>query len=373
MDKLTKVLRFIRIYGVGKTLFKVVGRARAKFGWYRSRMPSMNADIGVLGCGQFAFATVGYSLKKHYGNRFVDCYDIDVEAQRTFAEFYRIESPSRSGTELIENNRVHYVYVTSNHASHTDYAIQALLAGKTVYIEKPIAVTREQLARLHHSVSRAESPIYAGYNRPFSGAIRDLRRYIGVRKGALTMNCFVSGHKIPVDHWYRDPAEGTRICGNVGHWLDLAVHVLSWSELPDRWDIRITYSSESARDDDLSISLTSSHGDLVVVVLTARCEPFEGINETINIQQDETICKIDDFRKMTIWQGRRLIRRRYWPKDVGHEAALCQPFDSKASRDWEEVEKSTLLMLKIADMVKNGDESSSFSFKKDWMELTNET
>jgi hypothetical protein len=54
--------------------------------------------------------------------------------------------------------------------------------------------------------------------------------------------------------------------------------------------------------------------------------------------------------------------RSYWPKDVGHGAAIVQPFGSP-QRAWSEVELSTLLMLHITDMVRGGEKSAQFSFR----------
>lgn len=369
MSALAKVLRFIKIYGLGKTWFKVMGRARISMRFLLPRSSKLGSDVGVIGCGQFAFATIGYSLCRKFGNRFVDCYDITPVQKQSFADYYKISSPSQNGTELIANTNVRFVYVASNHASHTDYAIEAIKAGKTVYIEKPISVTHGQLTRLVRATRQVDRPVYAGYNRPFSLAIRQLKNYVGERKSPITLSCCISGHMLAQDHWYRKPKEGTRICGNVGHWLDLAVHILSWGELPDNWDINLAYSNPSERDDNMSISMTSSEEDLVVIVLTSRCEPFEGINETINFQHANTICKIDDFRRMTIWQDEKLIRKRYWPKDVGHGLAILQPFQDDVKRDWNEVVYSTLLMLHITDMLRKEERASSFSFQESLLQL----
>jgi len=357
-----KVVRFIRIYGLGKTCYKVLGRLRVKLKLLGPRKSRRWRDVGVIGCGQFTFATVGFSLCKKFGNRFVSCYDVNATASKTFADFYKIHSPASTASELIKNDQVKCVYVASNHASHSEYARQALAAGKSVYVEKPIAVSVEQLSQLMIAIKKSRSDIWAGYNRPFSKAIRLLRKYTDDHGAPLTLNCFVSGHKIPPEHWYRNPEEGTRICGNVGHWLDLAVHILSWGEMADDWFIQISYSDMTSRDDDITITMTSSHGDLISITLTSRCEPFEGINETINFQQSHTICKIDDFRRMQVWKENRVFKKRFWPKDVGHELALLQPFQQESQRDWAEVVLSSLLMLHIAEMVKEGIKQSNFSF-----------
>jgi hypothetical protein len=93
------------------------------------------------------------------------------------------------------------------------------------------------------------------------------------------------------------------VCGNIGHWLDLLVHMLVWRGLPDRLQISITSAADSELDDNVCIAIRSDRADLFSVTLTSRSEPFEGINETINFQHGETNCKIDDFRRMTVWQG----------------------------------------------------------------------
>ena len=104
----------------------------------------------------------------------------------------------------------------------------------------------------------------------------------------------------------------------------------------------------------LALTLTTERGDLVNIVLTARSEPFEGINETINLQWDGVIAKIDDFRRQSIWRGPDLRRYHYWPKDVGHAGAIAQPFGG-ARRDWAEVEVSALLTLECARLVVAGE------------------
>ena len=315
----------------------------------------------MIGCGQFAFSTLGHAIWKHSGNRFAACFDVDACAADSFAQFYGAQRMV-SAEQLFEAPWISYVYITSNHASHTPYAIRALVSGKAVYVEKPVSVTHNQLHALSHTKRLTGGAIYAGYNRPFSRAIRQLREHCRVTNGPMTLSCFVSGHFIPANHWYRNPNEGTRICGNVGHWLDLAVHIMSWQGLQDRWRILIAYSSQTDPDDNISISMTSERGDLLTFVLTSRSEPFEGINESINFQQGTVTAKIDDFRRMTVWDGEHVWRYRYWPKDVGHLGALVQPF-TESTRDWKEVELSTLLMLAIKDMVLAKQRERDFSFR----------
>lgn len=360
MDSARKLWRFVTIYGVRRALFKAAGRLRGGRALWLGVRARAKRDIGVIGCGQFAFATIGYVIATRFGLRFRAVYDPDLRALSTFASFYGAEA-LESGAGVISAPGTRVVYVASNHASHAEYAIQALAAGHDVYCEKPLAVEEQSFDRLLAARAIARGRLFAGYNRPFSAAIRDLRERCCKIKGPLTLSCVIQGHVLGPDHWYRRPDEGTRICGNVGHWLDLMVHIRSWNGLPRQWRIDCAWSNDDFRDDDLTIVLTNTAGDLVTITLTARSEPFEGIAEMIVLQWGDVAATIDDFRAMTLQIGPRRIRRRYWPKDVGHVAAILQPFASSA-RDFKEVERSTRLILAIADMVRRGTRSRTFVF-----------
>lgn len=357
---LRKAWRYLLIYGPGRTLYKSVGRLRLGRIPFTTRHATL--DVGLVGCGQFAFATISYFLQREFGRRVAACFDIDPAASRTLSKAHGVPHVCDSFEQLLATPGLRTVYIASNHASHTPYAAAALRRGLNVYVEKPIAVSARQLDELLAAAAEPGSRIFAGYNRPFSRAIRDLRQQVRIHPDqGITLGCFVSGHRIGPQHWYRRPEEGTRVCGNIGHWLDLMVHMFAWRGMPDRLDISLAWADAAEPDDDVCIAIGSDRGDVVSLVLTSRTEPFEGINESINFQHGETIAKIDDFRRMTLWQNERLIKRRYWPKDVGHGAAILQPFRHEPQRNWDEVVLSTLLMLHITDMVRSRQRHSVFS------------
>ena len=239
------------------------------------------------------------------------------------------------------------------------------------YVEKPLSVSYTQFTDLMGVYKKSNTALYVGYNRPFSRAINLIKEKVShvdiniKNSSSFSIEYFISGHKIPTNHWYRNPDEGTRICGNMGHWLDLSIHILAWRKIPDKFYININYSNLDEPDDNLSVIITTDLHDLIVITLTSRTEPFEGINEVINLQFADIIAKIDDFRKITIWQNEKLYKKKFFPKDVGHERAIMQPFH-KDKRNFIEIEISTLLMLSIKDMVIGRNKYLEFNLIEVW-------
>ena len=267
-----------------------------------------------------------------------------------FWGYNHIDNPN----DIFSNINCKYVYIASNHYSHTEYAISALINNKIVYVEKPVCVNHIQFKELFsmiRKVNKDGNQLYVGYNRPFSKAIFELNKHISGLLLPITLNCFVIGHFIQKNHWYRNPIEGTRICGNVGHWIDLSINIMNTrGKIPDKFLINISYSNLDEIDDNISITMTTDYNDLINIIISSRSEPFEGINESIQFQTGNVIAKIDDFRRIDIWDKSNKSTFKFSPKDVGHFLAINQPFNN-LKRDFLEIEISTILMLEIKDMV----------------------
>lgn len=356
--KLIKLYRFILLYGVERTIVKTasrLGNSKMRFLILRNFSFTKKKSISLIGCGQFGFSTISYFLLKGQGKRFLDCYDIQNNRSELTAKFYGYNSEKKVDS-LLSNPNCKLIYIASNHFSHTTFALKALQNNKDIYIEKPIAVNKEQYIDLKIAIENSKQNVFVGYNRPFSKAIRKVSSLIENNNQPISLSCFVSGHIIQEDHWYRNPQEGTRICGNVGHWIDLMVHIMKKRGIiPTEYEVSILAGNPKEEDDNISISIRTNFNDITNILITSRTEPVEGINETINLQCGDVIAKIDDFKRMTIWKGDLKIQKKYMRKDVGHKLAISQPFLSKENlRSWVEIDTSTFLMLEITEMVKNG-------------------
>ena len=361
--KLKKVWRYSRIYGFKRTLVKSFGRMRVNKSLSYLLMPTMvikKSKIALIGCGQFGFTTISYFLNSYSPFKIYKVFDINRDNAKTLATFYGCEFVDE--VEEISCPEVKVIYIASNHATHTKYALMAINKGVDVYIEKPISVTEEQLLELETAYRLSSVNVFCGYNRPFSSAIKKVKQDID-NFSPLMVSIFVVGHFIDVGHWYRKPEEGTRVCGNLGHWIDLCIHLLNQSNVSE-FDIAITYSDERMPDDNLVVVFKSPRGDVFSLILTSYSEPFEGIEETILIHQKDYQVHIDDFRRASFQKHDQREDIKYKPKDVGHKEAILQPFKQDTARDFEEVIRSTRLMLYVKNMVLKKAKTGHFNWRK---------
>ena len=366
---LAKFFRFIKIYGLKRTVAKVTGRLRPNFKlWLLYKFPAYNfggKKVAIIGCGHHAFSSIAYYLTSFSSAKILFVHDINFKAANSLAKAYN--SYSLDVDKEIEPAITHkpsIVYIASNHATHSEYAIKYLQDGCDVFIEKPIAMNLQQLEDLSKAESTSKGSIYSGYNRPNSKSIELLKR--GFKNGTpFTLNSFVTGHFLDSDHWYRKETEGTRIVSNLSHWIDLGLHILYFDKSNlESLNISIMYSDINLPSENISISMASNKNDLLSIIFSCRSEPFEGVNETINFQQGDNIIKIDDFRRTYIWQGEKYRKYSHWPKNNGHKKTILSPINNDKNRDWSELKESTKLMLHIEDMLKNKKTNSNYSFSK---------
>ena len=367
-NKFKKIIRYFRIYGFTRTISKVLGRTRWRIPlWLILSYPNYlknGKKIGIIGCGHHAFSSIAFYISSSTRNKISWVGDINEAASSSMAFSYNATDVYDDFRDPNNIEEIDIVYIASNHATHAEYAIKYLSNDVDVFIEKPIAVNYDQLKALDSSRLKSKGKIYSGFNRPNSAAIKTLRKIATGLSSPISLSCFVIGHVLPEDHWYRDPKEGTRVISNIAHWIDLAIHILFWrDEKPDYLDISIQYSDKSNISENIVINITSSNHDLINLVFSCRGEPFEGVNETINFQQDDLIVKIDDFRDIQIWQSEKYMSKKYRPKDNGHKSTVLQPFsDSSLRRPWNELYHSTALTLDIDEMVKNSDHNARYKF-----------
>jgi predicted dehydrogenase len=325
--KVRKALRYTRLYGVKRTRVKAESYYHMKR-QYRN-LPALSAQlpngrhVGIIGCGKFAFAQIAFYLRKNFGDVIYGSMDVDIARAASLYEKYGLAFYTDDAAQLIAEPHIDTVFIASNHASHAEYAIAALEAGKTVHIEKPHVVTEDQLRRLCSAMAVSPGRVALGFNRPVSRIGLEVKRALDSQSGALMLNWFVAGHEIAKDHWYFRDEEGGRVLGNLCHWTDF-VYRLVPSE--NRFPITVNPTRAEAADADIAVTYVFGDGSIAAITFSAKGHAFEGVMERFSAHRGDALVSMDEFKTFEARIGAKRHRTRQLHRDHGHERMICDSY-----------------------------------------------
>jgi len=361
--KIKKALRYTRMYGVRRTLSIIRGQYNMKRTYTTlppiSASPSSNKHVGLIGCGIFGFGVVGYFLEKNHGRVIRGVLDTNANRAASFYQRYGLDYYTTDPEKLLNDPGIDLVYIASNHNSHTDYAVRALEQGKAVHIEKPHAITEEQLRRLCATMVRTGGKVRLGYNRPRSPLGQMVKKELAAQTGPAMMNWSVSGAPLPPDHWYYNPEEGGRVVGNMCHYIDF---IFQMSPPEKRYPIVIQPTKYDRPDENVAVTFLFGDGSLGVLTFSTKGEPFEGDKERFSAHRADCLIAFDDFHRLVIEKGpsKRIITP--FIRDHGHDAnmsesyAMVRPKDAPGpGQDVAYIWETGMFMLKTKEALDKGE------------------
>jgi predicted dehydrogenase len=195
------------------------------------------------------------------------------------------------------------VIVATAHDSHARLACAAVKAGHRVFLEKPPAVTVEDVHVLAETMRANPGAIEIGFNRRYHPLVRKARAQLQKESGPTSISCTIKELTFQDDHWYFWPNQGTRITGNLCHWIDLAVYLIDGNPMP----ISITLSprmpgTEPGSDEERVLTVTFEDGSLLTALGTTRGDDIRGVQEQMDIRRGHTTINIDDLWKYRVRQ-----------------------------------------------------------------------
>jgi predicted dehydrogenase len=190
------------------------------------------------------------------------------------------------------------VIVATAHDSHARLACAAVKAGHRVFLEKPPTVTVEDVHQLAEMMQANPGAIEIGFNRRYHPLVRKARAQLRKESGPTSISCTIKELTFHDDHWYFWPNQGTRITGNLCHWIDLAIYLIDGNPMP----ISVTLSprmpgTEPGSDEERVLTVTFEDGSLLTALGTTRGDDIRGVQEQMDIRRGHTTISIDDLWK----------------------------------------------------------------------------
>lgn len=365
--KVRKASRYVGLYGVSKTLVKIKGQYHSKTDadfegaeWINPACKDPDAasrNVAIIGCGNYAFSTIAYYLVKRDSKCLRTTYDVQKSRALSLCKAYVGRSAVADWRRIVDDPLISIVFIASNHASHADYAVACIKAGKHVHIEKPHVVTQEQLDRLIAAMKQVpQSNVFLGFNRPRSPLFRQLQKALTRESGPLMINWFIAGHEIADDHWYFDEKEGGRVLGNLCHWTDLTLHLVT----PDKaFPCTIIPATPAGAKSDFVVSIIFADQSCASITFSAKGHTFEGVREVLNIHKGNVLANLTDFQSLTYEVIEKKTKRVLRHREHGHETNIVHSMASCAGENGGEtvayIEATARFFLAVRQAIDSGE------------------
>ncbi len=199
--------------------------------------------------------------------------------------------------DLISDQDIDLIFITTRHDSHASLVLKALKAGKHVFVEKPLAVNLDELKPIKDFYSsEGEKPILmVGFNRRFSPFTQEIKKHTSKRINPLFIHYRMNAGFLPPDHWVYE--QGGRLVGEACHIIDLMTFFTE-SEIEsisiESLTPKTTYFNEA---DNKSIILKYKDGSVCTIEYFATGSK-EFPKEYMEVHFDEKTIVLDDYKSL---------------------------------------------------------------------------
>jgi predicted dehydrogenase/threonine dehydrogenase-like Zn-dependent dehydrogenase len=217
-----------------------------------------------------------------------------VNAQKKFG----FATASTDSDSVFEDESLDAIFIVTRHATHAKLVCRALETGKAVFVEKPLALTREETDQIEAAVKETGNDrLMVGFNRRFAPLLVAMRKGFGAVAATASTRYLVNAGPLAKDSWYlNEEAEGSRFTGEGGHFID----TLAWwadSVVEEVYAVR-----GSERGDVQATFRFASGASGTIAYLTGGNARFP--KETMDVTGGGRSARLDNFRAAEVWTGR---------------------------------------------------------------------
>ncbi|MCX2758278.1 bi-domain-containing oxidoreductase [Vibrio sp. Sgm 22] len=266
-------------------------------------------------------------------------------------------------TAMINDSEINTIAIVTRHNSHAKFVCDALNAGKNVFVEKPLAITLEELAQVeaaYYSVANqtAAPKLMVGFNRRFSPQVQKMKELLSSVKEPKSFMMTMNAGAIPAEHWTQDnEVGGGRIIGEACHFIDL-MRFLAGSEITSVQCRRMgDVDSVDITEDKAAIILGFADGSFGTIQYLANgAASFP--KERVEVFAAGRVLQLDNFRKLKGFGWPGFKKMNLWKQDKGQtpcSAAFLESIEKGTeapitARELFEVAKVT---IEIAEQLRN--------------------
>ena len=251
--------------------------------------------LGIIGAGNFVSSTMLPVLNK-IGAEIKYIASSGGLTSTTIAKKYDIANSTTDYKEILNDPETDLIVVSTKHNSHAFFVLEALKAGKSVFVEKPLAIREEEMEEIISAYQDKNVNISVGFNRRFAPLAKKMKSILGNDQSPMNIIATMNAGAIPAKVWVHDmEVGGGRIIGEACHYIDLCTY-LSGSRVKAVC-MNAMGTSPQENTDNASILLQYENGTNAVINYFANGSKSYS-KERVEVYSQERTLVMDNWRKL---------------------------------------------------------------------------
>lgn len=224
---------------------------------------------------------------------------------------------------LFDDPSIDLIVIGTRHDSHAALAKLALSSGKHVFVEKPLALSLDELEEIAEVRAGTDRMLMVGFNRRFAPMVNRLKRLVAPMPMAKSVVITVNAGAIPAEHWTQDKSVGGgRIVGEACHFVDLARFLVGH---PVKTSSGVLMRSATA--DTAIITLAFEDGSVASVQYLANGSKMFP-KERIEVFAGGRVAQLDNYRRLRLFGWPNARDDRAFVQDKGQKAIVAAFLDA---------------------------------------------
>lgn len=270
---------------------------------------------------------------------------------RHVKEKFGFESAETDASKIMARGSSALMIGTRHHL-HAPLVLQALQAGRHVFVEKPLCLNADELAQIDTAMLASEGSVMVGFNRRFAPATATVLELLKTVSGPKTLSFHVNAGVLAPDHWYANVAEsGGRVLGEACHFFDFACHLLG---RPVK--VMAQTVGRPTVPDSVTAQIVFADGSSAQVIYSSEGDPAFP-KETFRVFASGLVCECENFMKLSVFQQRRKRVKSFASKGHAEEMAAWLAFLHGAGSHplpYEQARQSMQLTFAVLESLREG-------------------
>ncbi len=282
----------------------------------REKKPAAGQNLGCIGAGVHALS----SLYPHLPQLPVNLRGLATAtglSAHSVAKKYGFAYCTTDYRKILEDPDISMVVIATRNDMHAPMVVEALEAGKSVFVEKPLATAPEELRNVVDAWKAHDGDVMVGFNRRHSPLSLRMKAFFANRGSPMVIHYRVNAGQIPADHWVHDEEQGGgMLISECCHFIDY-MQYLTGARPTQVFARGIEPTGVTSKYDNFQAMLSFDDGSIGTVTYTTLGDRAYS-KETVEVFCSGTVGRITDFRDLRLMKdGKAETEKRWFSQDKG--------------------------------------------------------